>query len=209
MKLDLRAFNAIEISFDVSLALSKKIVDKLHSCFPKKKHKKDDILFFGEDYVLHKKKLYERGLVFKVDKTADKYVIIISYSINQPLWDITYDKKDFQPLSVLLDCLSEIEKKITLNVAAGFLYADSKYATAQLTLPIRLENNEYFDEIRGVRFTKTQDNKIVYSVIMDRPENKDISTNIIFQYTGTFSKNLPENITKYATDISRKVINER
>lgn len=212
MKLNLHKLNATEITFDATLSLSNTIIDKLNSCFPFKKGKDKQVeypLLFGQDYIVDNKKHYERGIVLKDNKTQDKYIISISYSTDVPLYGLLFSKKNYKPIKVLFDCLAEIDKKILLDVRAFFVYPDSKFYTALLSLPIKLENNDYFDEIRGIRFTKTQDSKIAYSVIMDRPGNKDIFINLLFKYTGVLNNDLTKNIIKYSTEISRSVVSER
>lgn len=219
MKLNLKQLNATEVTFEVALPLSNAAIGKLHSCFATKTAKAKQStkasqikppFVFGRDYKVDEQVHYERAVVFKDDKVhIDGYRIIISYSTNAPLFGIEYIKRQLKPIAELFNCLIGIDKKIALDVKAFFVYPESKYTTAILNLPIKLEKNDFFDEIRGVRFTKTQDDKIAYSVIMDRPGNKDIFANLFFQYVGTLNKDLPENIIKYSTEISRRVVSEK
>ena len=212
MELNLKTFNATEIIFEVTLPLSGTIVSKLQSCFIGKNTKtnqKDSPFIFGRDYTIDKQNHYERAVVFKASKSGNKYAIIISYSLESPLYGLLFDKERYKPMEKLFDCLTEIDKEIIFDVKAFFSYSDSKYTTTIVNLPIKLENNDYFDEIRGVRFTKSQDDKIAYSVTVDRPGNKNIFTNLFFQYVGKMDKELPKNIIKYSNEISRRVVNEK
>ncbi len=219
MKLNLKQLNATEVTFEVALPLSNAAIGKLNSCFATKTAKAKQSakasqnkppFVFGHDYKVNEQVHYERAVVFKDDKVhVDGYTIIISYTTGEPLFGLEYNKRQFKPIEELFDCLIGIDNKIALDVRAFFVYPDSKYTTAILNLPIKLEKNDYFDEIRGVRFTKTQDDKIAYSVIMDRPGNKDIFANLFFQYSGILNKDLPENIIKYSSEISRRVVSEK
>lgn len=214
MELNLKPFNATEITFEVTLPLSATGVAKLQSCFIDKKTKKEQsksLLFvFGRDYKVDEQVHYERAIIFKSGKTGNKYTIIISYSLQGPIFGLPFNEQQLVSMDKLFDCLNEIDKETILDVKAFFSYSDEKYTTiSSLHLPIKVDKNDTFDEIRGVRFTKTQDDKVIYSIVVDRPTNKNIFTNLFFQYVGRLDKELSKNIIKYSTEISRRFVNEK
>lgn len=211
MKLDLAKMNATHLQFDVELLLPDGIVEKLIGCFPEEKKKtpnkerKSTPLFFGEDYKASGKKHYARGVVIK-EHGKNKCSIVVGYSTLAPLFGFQY-AESFRPISELLACLTNFDKDITFNVNAFFEYSPKKYKFSFLDLPISVESKD-FDEIRGIRFSKTQKGKVIYSVVMDSPMNKEIFNGVTFQYKGIFSNDLPEKVLKYADQISRRLIAE-
>ena len=215
MRLDLHTSNALKLKLEVDIALPANIIGKLKACFPEKeeteKKTKDKslALFFGEDYSVNKRKHFSRGFVGKFDESKkDIYTLAVEYSVSGPLWGMEYHKS-LRPLSELFDCLSAYDKDLTFEVEAAFLYSNQKFKSALIELPIKLESQEFFDEIRGVRLSKTRDGNVIYTVINDRPDNKDTFNTVSFKYTSLCSRDLPEKVLKHADQISRRLISEK
>lgn len=209
MQLNLSKHNAKSLTLEADMPLPSAVLNNLIKCFPNKEeykklnNEKEPALFFGEDYRNNKVKHFARGIIVK--KTGSKSNIFLNYSTNIPFGGLKYFSY-VQPISTMLNCLSVIDKEITFNVVAIFEYSGKKYTCSLINLPIELEN-DFFDDISGVRLTKKQNDKISYSVVMDRAENENIVNIVTFQYIGKFSKDLPEKILKYAEQISRRLVN--
>jgi hypothetical protein len=60
-----------------------------------------------------------------------------------------------------------------------------------------------FDELRGFRAVKRGNGDLLYSLIIDRPTNRDISHSITFSFSMRLDKNLPLTVLERARDISR------
>lgn len=214
MQLNLPSKNAVALKLEVGIQLSDKIVSELVCCFPKERPTKNakikdqaKIFFFGEDYKVGNKKHYSRGFIWQYTPRDNKYHIIIEYTLEKPIWEDEPLQK-IPTLSDLLKCLSKLEKEIKIDVLSNYVYSGKKYQNAIINLPLKLEREEFFNEIRGLRLTKTQDDNVLYSVIVDRPGNADIYCGVTFQYTGLFTTELPDNVFQHSAQIARRAINE-
>lgn len=214
MQLNLSKKNAVSLKLEVDLQLDESIVNNLGGCFSKKYHElmskqkvKNTFYFFGDNYKAGNKKHYSRGLVWKYSAAGNKYHIEIEYSVGQSVWEIE-PPKELPSLSELLKCLAQYNKEISTSVTSNHIFPGEKYQSAIVNLPLKLERDEPFNEIRGLRLSKTQDGNLMYSVIIDRPGNEDFYCGTTFQYTGKFSLELPENVIQYATQIAQRAINE-
>ncbi len=70
-------------------------------------------------------------------------------------------------------------------------------------LPIEIED-ELFDEIRGVRFVKLRQDKILMENFLDLIETDLMVHRVRFAHEGKFSVDLPQKLLKQAKSISRK-----
>ena len=70
-------------------------------------------------------------------------------------------------------------------------------------LPIKIED-ELFDEVRGVRFVKLQQDKILMENSLDLVETDVMVHRVRFAHEGKFSVDLPQKLLKQAKTISQK-----
>ena len=104
------------------------------------------------------------------------------------LIDVTYGTpraklgKTKKPLDVekLWKCLGKTARLRTWHCSALFEYPKSGY-DFKFVLPCPIEKPvEGFSEVRGVRLVRVLEGKVLYSVILDRPENEAVTCSVSF-----------------------------
>ena len=103
----------------------------------------------------------------------------------------------------LVRALSQWELEATFDCSVALLYPEKGW-TSRVSLPVRLfEHLELpFDEYRGVRAVKVEDGRTAYSIIIDRPENKDLSHVVLFSHSATIDDQLGDVILGQGAQIS-------
>ncbi len=204
MELDLSKYNATSLEIKVNLQVGKSELSALNQCYPEHILKKvDDFIEFGSDKILKERNYSARGLV---RKTASKKFEIYLYYVSVTLGKLSGLSK-LQPLSKMLSCLANIKKNLTFEVTAQFGYPVKKFKS-RIALPIKLADDEIFDEVRGMRLVKLADGKNLFTLIVDRPDNKNIYHVVVFSYVGNISDTLPKTIFDEAISISKRGLYE-
>jgi hypothetical protein len=106
-----------------------------------------------------------------------------------------------KPSEVFL-ILCRIEDSLLFHCDCSFLYRreDKK---ANFLLPVKVED-ELFDEIRGVRFVKLGQDKILWENSVDLVETDVMVHRVRFTHEGKCSADLPQKLVKQAKAISRR-----
>lgn len=200
MELNLHKYHATDLAIETTLDISKREIIKLKQCYPDIEKFKKSLkgMEFGSDYKIGKKTHSSRCLIDKIGN--NKYHLYFLYSAEKLRIISDYTLK---PLSQLLNCFNTMNKEVTFQVGANFTFKEKIYR-GTVSLPMKLSENSYFDEIRGIRFVKLTDNKKLFSLILDRSENKDYNMSISFTYAGTIHENLPLTILQKAVEISQE-----
>ena len=200
MELNLSKYNATSLGIKVSLEADKTVMDALKQCYPKQALKKPDkFIEFGSDYKVTRKRHSARGLV---QKTGGKeFQIYLYYAANK--LSKLFGASELQPLDKMLSCLMQIKTKLTFEVDADFKYSGKKFIS-RMKLPIKLSDEEHFDEVRGLRLVKLAEGKKLFSLIIDRPNNEEFYHTVYFSYVGNMTKTLPMLILEEAVNISKR-----
>jgi len=98
--------------------------------------------------------------------------------------------------------LCNLEDSFVFHCTCSFSYRRED-KEVHFLLPIQVED-ELFDEIRGVRFVKLQQNKILWENSLDLVETDLMVHRIRFVHEGKFSVDLPQKLLKQAKAISQK-----
>jgi hypothetical protein len=108
-----------------------------------------------------------------------------------------------KPVADLVRALSHWEVEATFDCSVALLYPEKGW-TSRVSLPVRLfEHLELpFDELRGVRAVKIEDGRTSYSIIIDRPENKDLSHVVLFSHSATINDQLADVMLEQGGHIS-------
>ena len=205
MKLNLKSINAERISLDALIDIPVNILNKMLDLYPKKKFgKKTIFILFGETYVVKKKRHYFAAFVVREDiKKSETHINIICGTEADPMLK---PAKDARPISDLMEILALIDFDVNFDVIATFEYSDNAYETSGIDLPIRFETSGSFDEIRGVRVTKLENENVSYTAIIDRPDNKDISHSIRFNYKTRLTGDFLNLALDYSKNISGRFV---
>lgn len=108
-----------------------------------------------------------------------------------------------KPVADLVRALSEWELEATFDCSVRLLYPEKGWISC-ISLPMRLfQYTELpFDEFRGFRAAKVEDGRTVYSIIIDRPENKGLSHVVLFSHSAAISDRLGDVILGQGAHIS-------
>lgn len=137
-------------------------------------------------------------------------------SVGGTVIDLTYDKAPGKPPKTKADfnverlwkCLDDTLKLPTWHCRALFEYPPTG-TNLKYRLPSPLNGTmEGFSEIRGVRLARSVEGRILYSAIVDRPDNEDIFCNLFFTMQVTKHEALSEEAFRKAIGIMKLVVTE-
>lgn len=205
MELNLSKYNATSLGIKVTLEVGKTVMDALKQCYPPQAPKKpDEFIEFGSDYKISKGKSHSaRGFVQKMN---DKEFQVYLYYAADKLGKLSGASK-LQPLAKMLGCLMQIKDNLTFEVDTNFHYSEKKFKSRVL-LPIKLSDDDLFDEVRGLRLVKLAEGKKLFSLIIDCPNNEDYYHTVYFSYVGNISETLPKLVLEEAVNISKRGLHE-
>jgi len=138
------------------------------------------------------------------EKQEDRYGIRLLYETEETEGAIHIPRassKTRKPSEIFLN-LCNMKESLLFRCYCSFLYRreDEKI---YFSLPIKIDY-ELFDEVRGIRFVKLQDNKILWENSLDLVETDLMIHRIQFVHEGKCSTDLPRKLLKQAKVISRK-----
>jgi len=106
----------------------------------------------------------------------------------------------------LWKCLDETAKRPTWRCRAFFVYPPEGFEL-KYRLPAALDSRmEGFSEIRGVRLVRLVEQKAVYSMIVDRPENEEVYCTLSFSMQITEHQTLAKEAFRNASEIVKLVV---
>lgn len=133
-----------------------------------------------------------------------RYVIRVVYETEEPkgvmprfISETTSQKPSEQFLK-----LCGLEDSFLFRCDCSFSYRRGD-KEVYFPLPVEIED-ELFDEVRGVRFVKLQQDKILMENSLDLVETDVMVHRVRFAHEGKFSVDLPQKLLKQAKTISRK-----
>jgi hypothetical protein len=201
MKPDLVSVNVVNLTFYVELPLSDQLVNDIHEASPPDE---DGDSGFFDSYAVQR---HGHGAIaWVISPATNESEFRISF--NYALAKAERLPKKLPKVEQLIDVLSNIRQEATFNCSVTFQFGKREPASSVVVLPIRISRSATipFDEVRGIRLVKLEDNKILYSVILDLTSEGALHQNIGFSHSANFSRTLVDDILHKATDISRKFI---
>jgi len=137
-------------------------------------------------------------------RQQNRYGIRVVYDTEEPkegLPKLMGGATSLKPSEGFLE-LCNLEDSFVFHCACSFSYRRED-EDVHFPLPVQIED-ELFDEIRGVRFVKLQQNKILWENSLDLVETDLMVHRIRFAHEGKFSVDLPQKLLKQAKAISQK-----
>lgn len=205
-RVDLGRVKAERLEIHADMSLDQNFREALlQSCFDEE-DRRAGIAAFGTAYSRNKVRHAVFGQVPGLHEADTPQHLRIEYQA-ATMWK---PAKGLHSFSKLFATLRSVSDELTFLCFATFTYSWKTYEPL-LTLPMKIEKSEGlpFDEIRGFRFARVRDHKIVYSTIVDRPTNEDIAHQISFTYSGRFTPQVPGEILARAIEISLRFVSER
>lgn len=126
-------------------------------------------------------------------------------SVIDILYDDAPEKSGKLKLSLdvekLWKCLEKTSKLPTWHCMGIFEYPPSGY-NLKYGLPSAIDRPmDGFSEIRGVRLVRTVESKVLYSVILDRPDNTEITCSLFFTMQKAKLESLADDAFRKAREI--------
>lgn len=137
-------------------------------------------------------------------REQNRYAIRVVYDTEEPkegLPRLMSGATSLKPSEGFLE-LCNLEASFVFRCDCSFSYRRED-EDVHFPLPVQIED-ELFDEIRGVRFVKLQQNKILWENFLDLVETDLMVHRIKFAHEGKFSVDLPQKLLKQAKAISQK-----
>jgi hypothetical protein len=208
MNLNLISNNSDRVNLDTIIDIPVDIYNNILNLYPKEKFgEKYNYILFGGKYVIRKKIHYSAAIVWKDKKKDPKTAIKIIYKTkSDPLLSELAKDKELKPISELLSILLPLNTDVNFDSAIDFLYSHTKFEPNIIELPIQFKDSSYFDEIRGVRVTKLEKDEQLYTVIIDRPDNKAISHSVRFNYKTKLKSDVLNLVFEYGKNISERFV---
>lgn len=201
MKPDLASVSAVDLTFYVELPLNDQLVNDIQRVSPPDE---DGDSGFIDSYAVQRHG--HRAIAWVISPAENKtdFRISFNYSLEK------YERlaKKLPKVEQLIDIFSNLQQEVTFNCSVSFRFGKRERMSPMFLLPMRISRSATipFDEVRGMRLVKLEDNKILYSVILDLTSEGTLQQNIGFPYLRNFSRTLADDILHNATDISRKFI---
>jgi hypothetical protein len=196
---DLVAVNANSLWFSCRIGLATEHLDLLKAVLGAKPPY-DDLGFpFGRNYRRGGKWHQEGAWLDRDGAETDEYQLTFKCGVERG----ERLPKSLRAPQLLLETLAPLGLKATWRCRAEFEYAETEWQSV-IPLPLRLVESAAlpFDELRGVRAVKLEGDKLVYSVILDRPDNKKCLHSVIFKYDASVEPSLAQGILSEAAKIS-------
>jgi len=205
LRVDLARVKAERLEIHADLSLDEQLREVLlRYCFDEE-DRQAGMASFGTAYYKSKIRHTVYAIVTGLLEPDEPQDLLLEYqaaSTRKPV-------KGLQRVSRLFAALRPISNDLTFLCFATFSYSWTTY-TSVPTLPMKMRESEAlpFDEIRGLRLVRLRDGKVVYSAILDRPTDEDVSQMISFTYQGRFTPQVPGEILTRATEISLRFVSE-
>lgn len=201
MKPDLASVNAVDLTFYVELPLNGQLVNEIHKVSPPDE---DGDSGFIDSYAVQRHG--HRAIAWVISPAENKADFRISFNYIPERHERL--AKKVPKVGQLIDIVSNLQQEVKFNCSVTFQFSKRERTSPILLLPMRISRSAIipFDEVRGMRLVKLEDNKILYSVILDLTSEGILQQNIGFPYSANFSGTLADNILHEATDISRKFV---
>jgi hypothetical protein len=199
VRINLARSNCVSLRITTEATLTKDTLE-LIGLDPKRK-----FIRFYEQYSRSNVQHYMQLRFVQREKQEDQYGIRLLYETEETGGVIPIprasSKKTLKPSEVFLS-LCSMKDSFLFHCYCSFLYSREDKEEYFL-LPIKVDY-ELFDEVRGIRFVKLQDDKILWENSLDLFETDLMIHRIKFVHEGKCSTDLPQKLLKQAKVISRK-----
>lgn len=196
---DLAKVHARTVEFSCELAPAPEQLERLRATFADGSEYKDFPWFFLNRYRASHKLHTTWAIVTGPDRAGNRLRLDFRF------WVGVRIRGEFEakPVADLVRALSEWEMETTFDCSVSLLYPEEEWVS-RISLPMRLfQYTELpFDEFRGLRAAKVEDGRTVYSIIIDRPENKALSHVVVFSHSAAISDRLGDVILAQGAHIS-------
>lgn len=198
VRINLTRSNCFSLRITTEATLTKDVLE-LIGLDPKRK-----FIRFYEQYSRSNVQHYMLLRFVRREKQEDQYGIRLLYETEETEGAIPIPRassKTLKPSEIFLN-LCNMKESFLFHCYCSFLYSredEEKY----FLLPIKLDH-ELFDEVRGIRFVKLQNDKILWENSLDLVETDLMVHRIKFVHEGKCSTDLPRKLLKQAKVISRK-----
>jgi hypothetical protein len=138
------------------------------------------------------------------DKESNQYGIRLTYETLEPEQFILRERPVETALkpSEAFSTLCKLEKALLVHCDCSFLYKRNDEHVTFL-LPLKMDG-EIYDEIRGIKFVKLQEDKILWENSVDLIDLDSMIHRVKFAQESKCSWDLPQELLRRARDISRK-----
>lgn len=197
MQINLKAHNAIDLTFSTKIILTSELLAEIHKLSPPDS---DGDSPFLESYQKHRAWVW----VPKPDEKTLQADIIFTYEAKG---GGKLGKKRAR-ISQLVELLSSISKQFTFDCRALFQFSKKLHAKSIVSLPqksLALPDMP-FDIIQGMHLVKLKGSETKYDVFLEVPTQGVIIENIVFEYSSKIDNMLANNILAEAIEISDKFI---
>ena len=202
MEPDLACVNAVDLEFTAQVLLGRAQIKEI---FKQEKIGRTAPLFYANSYTIGGNSHSASAFAYRRYRKPDELVIRVTYSTESSL---RFDHPEAKPVAHLMGLLEGESLTDDLRCFATFQYSGREWESA-LVLPLKLLNvpSMPFDEIRGFRAVKfTDDGRVKYSVVLDRPQSKDYTQLVSFSLASTLTTSLVDLLLSEATEISSRLI---
>ena len=138
------------------------------------------------------------------EKQLNSYAIRVIYETVEPEQlapDIFWGRTPSRPSDIFLQ-LCNLETPLFLRCDCSFLYRRED-KVVYFPLPLKFEGETY-DEVRGIRFVKLEQNKVLWENSLDLIEPDRMIHRIKFAHESRCSIDLPQKLLRRAKDVSRR-----
>jgi hypothetical protein len=202
---NLASLNVTELEVTGRLPLGR---DRVREIMAHEKQDASDILIFANSYDVDGNEHFASAVAFPVSRKPDVLEVSVTFSVSPPL---LFRHEKAKPVSHFFDLLAKQPVETTLRCALSLSYPSRRWASS-VRLPMSLFDVPAmpFDEIRGFRAVKFANaTKTRYSIIVDRPENRDYYQSINFSFTASLTSPLIDTLLRDGVSISLQFVRPR
>jgi len=166
------------------------------------------VLIFQSSYKAAAKDHFASAVAYPTPRKPDSLLVDITYSLAPALH---FKHEEARPVTELLELLAKERTETTFRCTLVLRYP-SRAWNSPVKLPLHLIDlpSLPFDEIRGFRAVKfANGRKTRYSIIVDRPENRDFHHSVNFSFTARFDSSIIDVLLKEGVSVSRQFIRPR
>ncbi|MBA2450189.1 MAG: hypothetical protein H0V51_19405 [Chloroflexi bacterium] len=197
----MRRVNAVELAFHTRLQLTADVEAGLDAALHKRWRDEGTLSMVQRSGGKRRRQVMVLALV----RTKDSMVLDGHLAVsgeNEP------QATSETPTQFLRKLGAAFKQRATIHLMCRFLYAPNEHELL-FPLPIPLKPGQAafdFDEIRGVRLVKKDGEAIAHEVILDRPENEDVSVTFVTHVDDLLDTKLPDRLLSHAVEIAGNVV---
>jgi len=201
MKPDFKALFINEIDISGEIALTAEILDSIRKASPP-----DEDGDFG---------FYDSYKVGRNSYIAWMYLSEPSQDNRTSKFGLHYEsgrggrlRKSLPRIREAIEILSTIDNPIELSSICKFEFGKRNRVNTLINLPLIWSEspNLPFDKIEGMHFSRSEDKRFKYHVILDRSEDGSLSEVVIFQHEVKIDEQLVDKFIKEAITIANKFV---